>query len=50
MKHNWKPREFIMLPPKEKLIMYAFVEKYVKDECNKKKELESKVKQAKAKR
>lgn len=32
MKLRWKPSEFAFLPPKERALMYAFIEERIKEE------------------
>ena len=41
MKLRWKPSEFAFLPPKERALMYAFIDERVKEEEKQNKKLNS---------
>ena len=42
MKLRWKPYEFAFLPPKERALMYVFIETQLKEEEKQRKKLNSK--------
>lgn len=42
IKLRWKPSEFAFLPPKERAVMYAFIEERIKEEEKQNKKLNSK--------
>lgn len=41
MKLRWKPSEFAFLPPKERALMYTFIDERVKEEEKQNKKLNS---------
>lgn len=42
MKLHWKPYEFAFLPPKERALMYAFIDERLREEEKQQKKLKSK--------
>lgn len=42
MRLRWKPSEFAFLPPRERALMYAFIEERIREEEKQNKKLNSK--------
>lgn len=42
MKLHWKPSDFAFLPPRERALMYAFIDERVKSEEQERRKLKSK--------
>lgn len=42
MKLKWKPNEFAFLPPRERALMYAFIDEKIKQEEKQRKSLQNK--------
>lgn len=43
MKLHWRPREFAFLPPKERALMYAFIETKAEDEEKQRRKISSRM-------